>query len=207
MDVDQIDLPPGEDSSPSSSDSERVPQVGYTEHQGAPTKPSRQEFIDAEGFINPLLSATLGSSGLAPEALARLLNPLPDVRELTPVERAGVRMYIARGDASEENYADNRAAFMELHPEDPIPSYDQIKKLVANLTGVSALRTDMCEDTCVAFTGPFEKDLVCPKCGKTRHDPVELARGRQVPRRTFLTFPLGPQLQAMWASPENARLM
>ncbi len=213
MDVDQIDQPPGEESSSSSSSSsssagtEREGPAGYTEDQGAPTKPSRKEFIDGEGFINPLLSASLDASGLAPEVLARLRSPVPTVRELTPVERAAIRMYVARGDASEENYADNRAAFMELHPEDPLPSYDQVKRLVANMTGVSALRTDMCADTCVAFTGPFEKDLLCPKCGKTRYDPVELARGRQVPRRTFVTFPLGPQLQAMWASPENARLM
>ncbi|RDX43648.1 hypothetical protein OH76DRAFT_1327701, partial [Lentinus brumalis] len=51
----------------------------------------------------------------------------------------------------------------------------------------------MCADTCVAYTGPFENFRECPKCKQPRYDPLELARGRQ--------------LQAMWASSENAHLM
>ncbi|RDX46888.1 hypothetical protein OH76DRAFT_1299246, partial [Lentinus brumalis] len=155
---------------------------------------------EADAFIAALRTATLEKSGLATEVLHRLRNPPRTPRVIEPVERAGIRMYLARGDASEANYADNRAAFMELHPDEALPSYDTVKKLVAELTGVTPLRTDMCEDTCVAFTGPFENCLECPRCKKPRYDPVEFERGRRIPRRTFATFPLGPQLQAMWAS-------
>ncbi|RPD55758.1 hypothetical protein L226DRAFT_548519 [Lentinus tigrinus ALCF2SS1-7] len=154
-----------------------------------------------------LRTASLDKSGLSEEVLYWLRNPPHQPRAITPVERVGICMYLARGDASEANYADNRAAFLELHPDDPIPSYEAVKNLVAELTDVSAIRTEMCDDTCVAFTGPFANCLECPRCKKPRYDPVEFERGRQIPRRTFLTFPLGPQLQAMWASPENAQLM
>lgn len=113
----------------------------------------------------------------------------------------------ARGDASEDNYSDNRAAFLELAPDADIPSFHQVRKLISNLTGIHALRVDMCPNSCVAFTGPFEDLTECPRCREPRYDPVALEHGRSVSRRTFPTFPLGPQLQSMWASPENATLM
>ena len=34
-----------------------------------------------------------------------------------------------------QNYADNRAAILELHPEDNIPTYERVKQLVADVTG------------------------------------------------------------------------
>ncbi|KAI0682957.1 hypothetical protein C8T65DRAFT_595697, partial [Cerioporus squamosus] len=195
MDVDPEDSSP--EASPSESDTDKEPEVGYTEPQGAPPKAHRRDCRDADAFIAALQTASLDKSGLSPDVLSCLRNPPRTPRPISAVERAGIRMYLARGDASEANYADNRAAFLELHPGDPIPSYEAVKNLVAEITGVSAIRTEMCEDTCVAFTGPFENCLECPRCKKPRYDPVEFERGRRLPRRTFLTFPLGPQLQAM----------
>lgn len=194
-------------SSSSGLSTEEEPEVGYTEPQGAPPQAHRRELRESDAFIAAMRTASLDGSGLSDSVLHRLRNPPRSLRAITPVERLGLRMYLARGDASEDNYTDHRAAFLELHPDEPIPSYEAVKNLVAELTGVSALRTDMCVDTCVAFTGPFANCLECPRCNAPRYDPVDFERGRLVPRRTFLTFPLGPQLQAMMASAESADLM
>ncbi|TFK86310.1 hypothetical protein K466DRAFT_493042, partial [Polyporus arcularius HHB13444] len=196
MDVDQ-----DEESTPAPSDSEPEPdpdpEVGYTEDQGVPPQARRKHVRDADAFIAALRTASLDKSGLDAETLQRLRDPPRIPRAISAHERAGIRMYTARGDASEANFADHRAAFLELHPDDPLPSYEAVKRLVAEITGVTAVRTEMCENTCVAYTGPFENFRECPKCKKPRYDALELARGREVPRRTFLSFPIGPQLQAM----------
>ncbi|KAI0365276.1 hypothetical protein BV20DRAFT_902498, partial [Pilatotrama ljubarskyi] len=65
----------------------------------------------------------------------------------------------------------------------------------------------MCVNTCLAYVGPFAVYEQCPYCGEPRYDAWTLAHSKEVARRTFQTYPLGPQLQAMWASTENARLM
>ena len=187
------------------------PEVGYTEEQGVPHDAHRKEFRIAQHFIDALGTATLNKSGVDADTLARLENPLMQVPKLTRGQRAGVRMYLARGDASEDNYTDVRHAMMEYlegdRTADGIPTYEQVKKLVGQLTGITAVKTDMCPKSCVAYTGPFEKLLECPLCREPRYEPIALDRTKRVARRTFLTFPLGPQLQSLWASPETAHAM
>ncbi|KAI0695490.1 hypothetical protein C8T65DRAFT_710796 [Cerioporus squamosus] len=128
----------------------------------------------ADSFIRALGRARLNNSGLSESALANLRNPRHELPELSRVQIAGLRMLLARGDASEDNYADHRANMMWLHPEDEIPTLDQSKTTVAQVTGIDAIRTHMCTRR------------TCPECGEDRYDP---------------------DLQAMWGSPENARLM
>ncbi|TFK84307.1 hypothetical protein K466DRAFT_577363 [Polyporus arcularius HHB13444] len=165
------------------------PEQGSTENQGVPI------------FVAALEGAKLAHSGLDEVTLHRMSHPRHAPPVISASQRAGMRMYLARGDASEANYADVLEAIRELHPEDDIPSYDSVRRQVANVTGIQPIRTDMCEDSCIAYTGPFAHLHACPipSCKKPQYDPVELARGRRVPRR--------PQLQTMWASPDNARLM
>ncbi|CDO76200.1 hypothetical protein BN946_scf185037.g23 [Trametes cinnabarina] len=144
---------------------EEVPEYGYAEDVDIPQNARRREVREALDCVRVLQEATLDSGGLADVTLNRLRAPSHAPPEVNALERASLRMLLARGDASQDNYEDNRAAFLELHPEDDIPSYDQIKRKIAEVTGVGAVHTHMC------------------------------------------TFPLGPQIQAMYASPENARLM
>jgi hypothetical protein len=50
----------------------------------------------------------------------------------------------------------------------------------------------------------------CPKCGEFRYDQLryDASNGAdRIPRKTFLTIPLGPQLQAMWRSKKSAEAM
>ncbi|KAJ3006434.1 hypothetical protein NUW54_g3936 [Trametes sanguinea] len=101
----------------------------------------------------------------------------------------------------------HRTAILELHPDDDIPSYDQIRRKVADLTGIHALQTAMCVNLCVIYTGPFVDLRECPHCKEPRYNSLSLNRGSLVPRRMFHTFPIRPQIQAMWLSSENAQLM
>ncbi|KAI0317687.1 hypothetical protein OF83DRAFT_1058225, partial [Amylostereum chailletii] len=65
----------------------------------------------------------------------------------------------------------------------------------------------MCPNTCVAFTGPFKDRETCPICLESRYDLALLAKGVRSPRQQFNTFPVGPQLQAQYRSPESATEM
>ncbi|KAH9848233.1 hypothetical protein C2E23DRAFT_739990 [Lenzites betulinus] len=104
---------------------------------------------------------------------------------------------------------DNCVALLKLHQEHKasFPTYDGIKHLVADITGINPLIYDMCVNSCIASTGPFAANNKCPECLELRYDPHEPAHGHQTAHRTFHTYPLGPQLQAMYASVENAHLM
>jgi hypothetical protein len=89
-------------------------------------------------------------------------------------------------------------------------SYDQAKRRVSNLSGVVSWKHHMCVDSCVGFTGPFANLEACPRCFQPRYDVDEYRKSggkKKVPRKVFTTFPLGPQLQARWKSPEMAQKM
>lgn len=56
-----------------------------------------------------------------------------------------------------------------------LPSLHQIKKIVAELSGVEEMMHDMCINTCVGFTGPFGDLQHCPECGEAQYDQEVLA--------------------------------
>ncbi|TFK31192.1 hypothetical protein BDQ12DRAFT_619331 [Crucibulum laeve] len=58
----------------------------------------------------------------------------------------------------------------------------------------------MCPNSCVAYTGPFSELDKCPICKEDQYN----AKGSW---QYFTTIPLGPQLQALWRSPESAHKM
>ena len=120
-------------------------EVGDTEGTGASKIPRFQEIAVTQYFINAMKEATLEDSGMSREAIMRLRNPSRHTqRVVTPFDLCGIRMYLARGDASEQNYTDHRFAQMELHPEDNIPSHEQIKRTIVKLTGLEPLVHEMC---------------------------------------------------------------
>ncbi|KAH9848551.1 hypothetical protein C2E23DRAFT_739310, partial [Lenzites betulinus] len=197
--VDHRDDPPEDPLPAGGAGLPEPPIYGYSEDVDVPTQARRREVAEVQGFIRAMQQATLDGSGLSGEGVARLRAPPHRVASITDGERAALRMFLARGDASEANYTDNRAAMAELHPEDEqtVPTYEQVKRLVGSVTGIDALLHDMCVNSCVAFTGPFAPLDRCPTCQEPRYEEQEGAHARRIPRRTFHTYPLGPQLQAM----------
>ncbi|PFH49418.1 hypothetical protein AMATHDRAFT_147692 [Amanita thiersii Skay4041] len=63
----------------------------------------------------------------------------------------------------------------------------------------------MCSNSCVAYTGPFSECEVCPFCQAPRYHLRNSNKPQPVQR--FYTIPLGPQLQALWHSPDGAKQM
>jgi len=77
---------------------------------------------------------------------------------------------------------------------------------IAELTGVKSIMHDMCLNTCIAYMGPFSELSSCPKCQEPWYKTTPAGREQQ-PQRQFHNIPLGPQLQALWRSPETAKKM
>jgi hypothetical protein len=47
-------------------------------------------------------------------------------------------------------------------------SFKSVEKLIASHTGIEPLWHDMCPDSCVGFTGPFDNLNCYPLCNKSR---------------------------------------
>ncbi|KAI0364292.1 hypothetical protein BV20DRAFT_906454, partial [Pilatotrama ljubarskyi] len=141
------------------------PEYGRHEDNGAPAVARLQELRDQQKFIELLKDATLEKSKLDAETIARLRDPprsLPDLAR-DPDYRYALRLYMENGH-SEKAYRGNRFAAMERDPTLEVPTYEAIERLVADLTGVTPIKTDMCVNSCCAFTGPYESLENCPFC-------------------------------------------
>jgi len=85
-------------------------------------------------------------------------------------------------------------------------SHYRMQGTIAELTGIYSMMHDMCLNTCIAYMGPFSDFASCPKCKEPQYKITPPGRERQ-PQCQFHTIPLGPQLQALWRSPETAKKM
>ncbi|THH07169.1 hypothetical protein EW146_g9401 [Bondarzewia mesenterica] len=179
------------------------PEVEHT----AETHPSRIEDIRiTQEFIASLQTASLNSDNLDPDVLYHLRNPPSEPLNLDdPDLRLSLDVFLAVSNASQETYHSIRAAIQRYNPNSGILSYDQIKRHVSELSGVSLIVEHMCVNTCIAYTGPFKDLETCPQCSEPRYDPLK--PHAKVPRQQFHTIPLGPQLQALWRTSEGAAAM
>jgi hypothetical protein len=160
-------------------------------------------------YIQALESASLSDEmGLDSETIDRLRDaPQVPVDLTDPDLRLSLDLFLSVSNSSQETYISARKAILRRHPEDEILTYDQIKRRVAQLSGVVPLTFDMCINSCAAYTGPLSSFETCPKCGETRYDAAQRAASggkKLVPRQVFHTMPIGPQLQALWRNPDTA---
>ncbi len=179
----------------------RCPNHGYD----APTVGINSEIDEvriAAQFIDELKSATLEESNMELDDISRLREASPELPfDLDdPDFLFALRPFFATTNASEETYKSFLFAYKECHPSLQQYSFYQMKKYVEHLSGVVPLAHDMCIDTCAAFTGPFKDLEECYYCTKPRYE-----NGR--PRRQFYTIPVGPIIQALYASPASAKNM
>jgi hypothetical protein len=158
-----------------------------------------------------LREASLDADGLDDEVLAQLRHPPQEPFDFVdPDLRLALKLFISTTNSSQKTYANIRQDILERHPEDPILSHAAIKRQVALISGVAPVKHDMCPDSCIAYTGPFKDLEMCPTCGEHRFDPIKLASSNgeiKIARQKFYTFPLGPQLQALWRTPKGAERM
>ncbi|TBU31543.1 hypothetical protein BD311DRAFT_656838, partial [Dichomitus squalens] len=180
---------------------EEEPEFGIHDETGALPAPRLAELQQSMAFVQALKNATLEESRLDPKVIERMRNPArdEDLPDLTAPENRALRLalkqFIATGH-SEKIYRDCRDNIMEFNKGLTLPTYEAMQKLVQELSGVVPMVTDMCPETCVAYTGPFAELDRCPyeECGAPRY---EMRGSKRVARRTFQTHPLGPQVQAL----------
>jgi hypothetical protein len=85
-------------------------------------------------------------------------------------------------------------------PEDRVPSYEQTKWCITEITRVVPIMDHMCPNSCIAFTGPFAGLEICPECGESHYNSLGATR------QELHTMPLGPQLQALFRDPKVPKI-
>lgn len=190
-----------------------VEHPGAREHAGSEDiDPNLEELFEhtcltelrlGNDFIRELQDASLKGrhSGLDLETLDRLKNP-PHTRfalESQPDLLLAFELFLGSLKASVDVYNTARQSVMRRHPDDNLPSYEQMKKILADITGVRSVVNPMCRNSCIAFTGPFIDLDHCPKCNEPKRCPISGAYCE------FHTMLIGPILQALWRDPHSAQ--
>lgn len=159
----------------------------------------------SQAFIEALRNATLDNGDLPADVVERLREPLTEVPDLTQDHALAFSLeYYLRLDYAANFMYDSVRMLIKKHFDIDMLSLDQVKQKAEEITGVIPLYTDMCVDSCAAFSGPFANRDTCPLCHKARY---EFRNGKQVSRKQSVTIPVGPQIQAAYRSRESARAM
>ena len=174
---------------------------------------TRKDMKTTLQFIQMLEEATLDTQ-FSPRELEAFQNPQEILSSPSdnPDLLLSISNYVANLNASQDIYIKNRLNTQRRSPEIKMLSYDQVQRRVSRLSGVVTWQHDMCIDSCVGFTGPYAELDHCPhpRCRKPRYDQRKLEKSggkNKVPLKTFATFPIGPQLQSRWKSPDMAQKM
>ena len=130
------------------------------------------------------------------------LNPPQEVWNLDdPQLRLSFQIYLSlSAHSSEATYEEIRSSIKKCYPASTMLSFDQVRNRLKRITGILPLHFDMCINTCLAYTGTFSTLTECFFCGERRYEKHHDIDPK-VPRRQFVTLPLGPQLQALWRHP------
>ena len=168
-------------------------------------------------FVLVLKNASLHDhiAKLGPGVLERLRNPpQAPINIDSPGIRHSISCYLSLEHASQKSYDGvMRSTCINFPGAEGVGeclSFKAMEAFVARYTGIEYVLHNMCLDSCVAFTGPFEDLNECPICGKSRWDEIKLRESNgqcKVPIRKFPTILLGPQLQAKYRDPDSARDM
>ncbi|KAG6819020.1 hypothetical protein H0H93_016276 [Arthromyces matolae] len=159
-------------------------------------------------YINLIKKATLDEDKLDSDTLHRLRNPIEGPVDLNdPDDKLSIEIFAA-SNASEGTYNQLRDAIRRRYPDNTMLTFHNVKKLIADLTGIVPVMDDMCINSCHAFTGPYADLDKCSICNEPRYDPDQLEKhGTKVPRQEACTFLLGPQIQTLRRSKQGAQEM
>ena len=91
-----------------------------------------------------------------------------------------------------------RRAFPELRG---LSSLYRMQRRMMAMSGVEPRRYNCCVNSCCAFVGEYENELLCPYCHESQYN----RQGK--PRRRFTYLPLIPRLVALFMEPELVRKM
>ncbi|KAF8805085.1 hypothetical protein BYT27DRAFT_7225102 [Phlegmacium glaucopus] len=135
-------------------------------------------------FIKAIASASLDDehSGLNSITLERIRNPPTSIPSITdnPGMCLGLDIFLAITNAAQGTYTSVCNAILRRYPEDEIPSYEQVKQYISDVTGVFSVGHDMCINSCLAFTGPYKHLDVCPECAEMRYNAITKKAHREL---------------------------
>ena len=186
------------------ADNEVAPDLGdslnVNEELPQPTLPM---LVLANDMIQNIKAARL-EDDLPAKMLASLRNPPQEPNALDPKAQTSMGIFNALLGGSQKMYNAVRHVLSRHRPQPVLlHSYHVIKKKIEQATCVKQVETHMCINSCIAYTGPFKNLEKCPKCGIERYKDSSKTQ----PRQRFYTIPLGPQIQALWRTPDGADRM
>ncbi len=164
-----------------------------------------EDIRSTHSLIKSIHNAKLGDAycKLGADFVDNLRNPPTEPLAIDDADlRLSIDIYLATTTASQETYNRIRDGILRRYPDCKMLSFDCVKRRVAEMSGVYPIVHDMCVNSCMAFTGIWERLDRCPMCEEPRYKEQA---ARNTPRQHFYTLPIGPQLQALWRSPEGAR--
>ncbi|RXW11820.1 hypothetical protein EST38_g14035 [Candolleomyces aberdarensis] len=164
-------------------------------------------------FIDALRQARHSDTDIFPNELVEGLdNPLQALLNVDNDRflRLSLDLFLLTVNGAESQYNMARDAILRCYPDpdsaEKILTFPKCKDVVRQLTGVVPIVNDMCPNSCMAYTGPFSDRISCGVCGESRYQNTP-GRKKLVPKQKFYTIPIGPIIQALWSSPDNARHM
>ena len=156
-------------------------------------------------FIDQIHLTMLENNPIPPESRERLQFPIVEAPDINADLRMCIDIFVQTINGSQATYDGICQAIKRRSPKIKTLTYDQMWRKLSDLTGVFPVMTDMCNSSCVAFTGPFSKLQSCPVCPSERYETVMQGnRLVSVPCKQALTIPVGPQIQAQYWSQEGA---
>lgn len=121
-------------------------------------------------FIQELKTASLDDGHLTSEVLSWIKNPPSDTIDLTADEQFSLELFFTTHDSPQHVYTSVKKIIERRYPQSELLSFEKVKQLTVEITGVSPITDDMCIRSCIAYTGPYKARMECPVCGECRFD-------------------------------------
>ncbi|KAK2462167.1 hypothetical protein APHAL10511_005799 [Amanita phalloides] len=187
-----------EDEEGGDNEGEDLPSVSTNDPWPQPALP---KLTLAKDMIENIRAAHL-EDDLNEEMLANLRSPPKEPEVPDKLTLFAMSIFNQLISCSERVYEGVRATIQQF-TGCKLHMHHVVKSKIECTTRVTQLQTDMCINSCVAFTGPFKELDKHPKCNEHRYKENNRTKKMQ-PRKQFYTIPVGPQIQAMWRTPEGA---
>ncbi|RXW18513.1 hypothetical protein EST38_g7354 [Candolleomyces aberdarensis] len=121
-------------------------------------------------FIQDIKNARITDSIFPKDLQEAVLQPIEEIFDLDdPDIELSLNTYLAIANASEDVYRSVRTIILKRWPESKMLSFEQIRKKVQEFSRVTPIISDMCVNSCVAYTSQFQDHEVCPECGEARY--------------------------------------
>ena len=136
-------------------------------------------------------------SSLDDQVLQRICNPRNSPVEIEASEICHtITAYLGCEHAAQNVYEIFRHSHNTNFPQHGcMHFFCEVERFVDEYTGVEKFQHDMCPNTCIGYTGPFQDLKACPKCNTSHWNQEKLiaSNGRtKVSARKFTTIPLAP---------------